>query len=87
MQKKDQTFSKFFEFKALVEKETGMKKALRIDNGGEYMSNEFKNLCAKEGIRWDLTTPDNPQQKGVVEGKNISIVGSTWAMLHDQGLP
>ena len=52
MQKKHDTFSKFIEFKALLEKETGKKvKALRSDNGGEYESNEFKNLCAKEGIQ------------------------------------
>ena len=43
MQKKRETFSKFCEFKALVEKETGMEvKALRSDNGGEYISGEFK---------------------------------------------
>ena len=52
MQKKDETFSKFVEFKALVEKETSKKvKALRSNNGGEYVLNEFKNLCVKEGIR------------------------------------
>jgi len=52
MQKKDETFSRFIEFKALVEKDTNKKvKALRSDNGGEYMSDEFKNLCVKEGIR------------------------------------
>ena len=51
MMKKDHAFSKFVEFKALVEKETRKKeKDLRSDNGGEYMSNEFKNLCEKEGI-------------------------------------
>jgi hypothetical protein len=43
MQKKDQTFSKLYEFKALVEKESGKQvKALKSDNGGEYISNEFK---------------------------------------------
>jgi len=50
-QKKDETFSKFVESKALVEKETRKKvKVLMSNNGGEYVSNEFKNLCAKEGI-------------------------------------
>ena len=50
--KEDQTFSKFVEFKALVEKDPGRKvKALGSDNGGEYLSNEFKTLCVKEGIR------------------------------------
>ena len=42
MQKKDETFSKFVELKALVKKESNKKvKALRSDNGGEYMSNDF----------------------------------------------
>ena len=51
MQKKDQTFSKFCEFKALVEKELRKQvKALQSDNGGEYISGEFKYLCSKEGI-------------------------------------
>ena len=50
MQKKDQTFSKFCEFKAFVEKELGKQvKPLRSDNGGEYISNEFKKFCNKEG--------------------------------------
>ena len=48
MQKKDQTFSKFCELKALVEKELGKQvKALWSDNGGVYISNEFKDLCRK----------------------------------------
>jgi len=39
MQKKDKTFLRFCEFKALVEKEFGKKiKALGSDNGGEYVS-------------------------------------------------
>jgi hypothetical protein len=45
MQKKDQTFSNFCEFKGLVDKDSGNKvKALRSDNGGEYISNEFKDF-------------------------------------------
>ena len=46
--RKDQTFSNFCEFKTLVEKESGKQvKALRRDNGGEYISNEFKDFCSK----------------------------------------
>jgi transposase InsO family protein len=62
MQKKDQTFSKFCEFKALVDKESRKKvKALRSDNGGEYISNEFKDFCSREGIQRELIAPQNPQ--------------------------
>ena len=52
MQKKDQTFAKFCEFKAIVEKDIRRKfKSLKSDNGGEYVSNEFKNFCALERIQ------------------------------------
>ena len=49
MQKKSKTFSKFCEFKALVEKDSGKQvKALQSDNGLEYISSEFKYFCSKE---------------------------------------
>eukprot|EP00253_Pinus_taeda_P027300 PITA_27300 len=87
-QKKDQTFSKFFEFKSLVEKESGKKiRALRSENGGEYVSQDFKDFCVAEGIKQELTTPHNPHQNGVAERKNIIIGGAPRVMLHDQGLP
>ena len=51
MQKKSETYSKFYEFKALVEKESGKQvKALRSENGGEFISGEFKDFCSAEGI-------------------------------------
>jgi hypothetical protein len=61
MQKKDQTFSKFCEFKELVDKESrNQVKALRSDNGGEYISNEFKEFYNKEEIQRELIAPHNP---------------------------
>eukprot|EP00253_Pinus_taeda_P006699 PITA_06699 len=88
IQKKDKTFTKFCEFKALVEKESAKKiKALRSDNGGEYVSQEFNDFCAVEGIKRELTTPHNPHQNGVAERKNRTIVGDAREMLHDQCLP
>ena len=88
MQKKDQAFSKFCEFKDLVEKESRKKiKALRSDNNGEYVSQEFKDFYVLEGIKLELATPHNPQHNGVAERKNITIVGATQVVLHDQGLP
>ena len=49
MQKKSETCSNFCELKVLVEKESGKQvKALRSDNGGEFISGEFKNFCSIE---------------------------------------
>ena len=82
MQNKSETFSKFCEFKALVEKDSGKQvKALRSDNGGEYISGEFKEFCSKEGIRRELIAPHNPQQNGVTKRNKKMIVGTTQAML------
>ena len=39
------------------------------------------------GIKRELTTPYNPQQNGVVERKNRTIMEAVRAMLHDQDLP
>jgi transposase InsO family protein len=61
----------FREFRAQVENQTGKNiKVLRSDNGGEYTSNDFKDLCKEEGIKRELTVSYNPQQNGVVERKN-----------------
>lgn len=72
----------------MVEKESGKKiKALRSDNDGEYVSQEFKDFCAAKGIKRELSALHNPQQNGVAERKNGTIVGAAQGMLHDQGLP
>jgi transposase InsO family protein len=53
----------------MVEKQTKRKvNVLRIDNGMEFCSNEFKLFCGKEGIVRHHTIPHTPQQTGVVEG-------------------
>ena len=58
MKNKAEVFSKFKEFKALIENHTKKKiKIFRLDNGGEFASNEFKNLCIDSGIKRELTTP------------------------------
>ena len=63
MKNKDEVFSKFKEFKALIENHTKKKiKTFRSDNGGEFTSNESKELCKYLGIKSELTTPYNPQK-------------------------
>jgi transposase InsO family protein len=47
-----EVFSKFKEFKALIENLSERKiKILRSDNGGEYTSKEFVNFCKDVGIK------------------------------------
>jgi transposase InsO family protein len=75
LKSKDEVFSKFKEFKALIENLFERKiKILRSDNGGEYTSKEFVSFCRDVGIKRELTTPYNPQQNGVAEKKNRMIM-------------
>ena len=84
----DEVFNKFKEFKALIENYTEKKiNIFQSNNGGEFTSNGFKELCKDSGIKKELTTPYNPQQNGVEERKNRMIMEATRAMLHDQDLP
>jgi transposase InsO family protein len=84
MRGKSEVFSRFQEFKALVENRTGNKiRVLRSDNGGEYTSNDFNDFCREAGIKRELTLPCNPQQNEVGKRKNRSIVGVAKVMIHD----
>jgi hypothetical protein len=88
MKNKDEIFSWFQEFKALMENHTGRKlKVLRSKNGGEYTSSSFKDFWVYSGIKRDLIVSYKPQQNGVSKRKNKSIVGEAKAMLHDQFFP
>jgi len=85
---KGEVFSRFKEFKSLVEKQTNRKiRVLRSDNGGEYIDGGFYDFCAQEGIRREFMVPYHPQQNRVSERKNRAIVGAARVMIHDQELP
>ena len=83
MKSKDEVLSKFKEFKALIENLSKRKiKILRLDNGGEYTSKEFVSFCKDVGIKRELATPCNPQQNGVAERKNGTIMEAVKTMIH-----
>ena len=44
-------------------------------------------MCKDSGLKRELSTPYNPQQNGVAERKNRTIMESARAMVHDQDLP
>jgi hypothetical protein len=49
-----------------VENQTGKKiKVLRLENGGEYTSNDFNGFFSKQGIKRDLIAHQNQYNNGV----------------------
>ena len=84
---KDETFDAFRSFKARAERQSECKlKILRTDGGGEYISNEFKAYLSQEGIEHQLTHPDSPQQNGVAERYNRTLLEGVRSMLHGSGM-
>ena len=61
LERESEVFSNFNEYKSLVEIWIDRKiKILRLDNGGEFTSDEFKELCRESEIKRELSTPYNP---------------------------
>ena len=85
---KSKVFQYFHKFHAMVERETGNPlKRLRTNNGGEYISREFKEYFFKHGIRHEKTIPGTPHHNGVEERMNQTIVKKVWCMLKFAKLP
>ncbi|GKA70358.1 zinc finger, CCHC-type containing protein [Tanacetum coccineum] len=85
---KDQVFDTFKEYKSTVEKELRTTlRMLRTDRGGEFTSNEFTQYCKENGIARQLTAPYSPQQNGVVERRNRTIMSTTRCMMKATNMP
>src|ERR1700679_3880994 len=88
LKSKDQAFNAFQRYKAYAENHLGAKiQCMRIDKGGEYMSNEFINYMLDHGITRQYTVRARPQQNGVAERANRTIEEDVVAMLAESRLP
>ncbi|KAH9650266.1 hypothetical protein KPL70_026310 [Citrus sinensis] len=88
LKNKDQVFDKFKEWKFLVENQTGKKlKKLRTDNGLEFCNQRFDKYCAKEGVMRHRTVRLTPQQNGLAEMMNRTLMEKVRCMLVQTKLP
>src|SRR5271156_2193818 len=70
-----EAFKMFKWYKKMVEKQSGKElKCLRSDRGGEFVSDEFTKFCNEHGIKRQVSAPRTPQQNGIAERRNRSIV-------------
>nr|GEZ01874.1 zinc finger, CCHC-type [Tanacetum cinerariifolium] len=82
---KAQAFDTFKEYKKSIENELRTTlKMLRTDRGGEFTSNEFMQA---NGIARQLTAPYSPQQNGVVERRNRTIMSTTRCVMKAKNMP
>ena len=66
----------------MIEKQTGKCiKILRSDSGGEYVFRDFKKYCKENGIQQQFTVSHTPQQNGIAERKNRTLVECARSML------
>lgn len=85
---KSDVFDKSKAHKALVENQHQRTiKAIRTDNGGEYVSTEFREYLEKCGIIHQKTVPYTPQQNAKSEREMRTIIEGARTMLHDNKLP
>ena len=72
----------FKRYTNLVENQLNVKiKTLRTDRGREYLSDQFKSFCDEKGIARQLTIPYTPQQNGVVERRNRTLLDMVRSMM------
>ena len=84
---KSEVFEKLTEWKSVVGKSSSMKvKVLRTDNEGEYTSKEFEQYPKKQGTQHELTVPKIPQQNGVAERMNKTLVETMRSIVEDSEL-
>jgi hypothetical protein len=62
-------------------------KAIHCDNGTEFRNASFDEFCLEHGIGEQFFAPHVPQQNGVVERKNHTLVEMARIMLDDHGTP
>ncbi|KAI3762618.1 hypothetical protein L1987_53055 [Smallanthus sonchifolius] len=60
---------------------------IRSDNDTEFKNNLMAIFCLKKGIHQEFSAPYTPQQNGVAERKNKTLIDTARTMLSDAKLP
>jgi transposase InsO family protein len=56
-------------------------KNIRSDNGTEFKNSQIEGFLEKEGIKHEFSSPYTPQQNGVVERKNRTLLDMARAVM------
>lgn len=79
--------AKLSEFKAFYENQWGKRmKCIRSNNGTEFVNKKIADICARNGSMHQRTVPYSPQQNGVAERMNRTIMEKARSMLYYKGV-
>ncbi|GKB02060.1 putative ribonuclease H-like domain-containing protein [Tanacetum coccineum] len=85
---KDETSGKLKSFITRVENLIDQRvKVIRYDNGTEFKNKEMNQFCERKGIKREFSVARTPQQNGVAERKNRTLIKAARTMLADYKLP
>ncbi|MCR9067182.1 MAG: hypothetical protein NXI00_24665 [Cytophagales bacterium] len=88
MRNKNDAVGCYLDFKRTIERVTGSKiLKVKTDGGGEYTSKHFENLLKTSGVTHIITTPYSPQQNGIAERLNRTLMVKARSMLFQHRLP
>jgi hypothetical protein len=62
-------------------------KKIRSDNGSEYKNFQVEEYLEEEGIKHEFSAPYTPQQNGVVERKDMTLIDMARTMLGEYKTP
>ena len=62
-------------------------KKLRQENAKEFLSEQLKTYCLDAGVLQEKTIPETPQQNGLAERCNRTLLEMARCLLIDSGLP
>ncbi|GJZ41865.1 retrovirus-related pol polyprotein from transposon TNT 1-94 [Tanacetum coccineum] len=82
-QKKSQAPEMIMSFIRMVENQNDVKvKQIRTDNGTEFRNHELESFCDEKGISQNFSSPYTPEQNGVAERKNRTLIEAARTMLN-----
>nr|GEZ64699.1 hypothetical protein [Tanacetum cinerariifolium] len=81
---KDETSPILKTFITGLENQLSLKvKVIRSDNGTEFKNNDLNQFCRMKGIKREFSVPRTPQQNGIAERKNMTLIEAAKTMLPD----
>jgi transposase InsO family protein len=88
LESKDEVFEHFRSLALRLNNEhPNCLKVIRSDNGTEFRNAFFDQFCLEHGVDQLFFTPCFPQQNGVMEGKNHTLVEMSRMMLNEHRTP